>query len=120
MRTNFGSEGRRRRVRRRPEEIAALLEEHRRSGLSQAEFARSRGVSLSSFTFWIRRARGSEPGGRQRLVPVRIVREAPGYEGAGAAPDFELYLPGGRSLRIPARFEPESLRRLIAALESAC
>jgi hypothetical protein len=43
-------------------------------------------------------------------VPVTV-------EGEVSGGDYVLNLVGGRSLRIPLRFEPDSLRRLLAVLE---
>jgi transposase-like protein len=45
-----------------------------------------------------------------RFVPVTV-------EGEVSGGDYVLNLVGGRSLRIPLRFEPDSLRRLLAVLE---
>jgi len=46
-----------------------------------------------------------------RFVPVKIERE----ELSG---DYVLSWPAGRTLRIPARFEADSLQRLLAVLEA--
>ena len=105
-----------RRQRRSPEEIAELLGEYQRSDLTQQAFADSKGVSLSSLSLWLRKARelgiareGGAPSDNSRLVPVRIRSAA----GAG----FELLVADGRTLRIPADFDEEALRRV---LESRC
>lgn len=45
-----------------------------------------------------------------RFVPVTVESEVCGG-------DYVLNLAGGRSLRIPLRFEPDSLRRLLTVLE---
>jgi hypothetical protein len=37
---------------------------------------------------------------------------------AGSSASYEVMLAGGRSIRVPASFEAESLSRLIAAVES--
>lgn len=107
-----------RRQRRSPEEIAELLGEYQRSELTQRAFADWKGLSLSSLSLWLRKARalgsaaeGGAPSDSSRLVPVRIRSSA----GAG----FELQL-GGRTVRIPADFDSEALRRLLEVLEPRC
>jgi hypothetical protein len=102
---------------RTPKEIAALLQEHRRSGLSLLAFARNRQLCYASLLRWRSRPRPGanalvppDPGGGPRFVPVQIQSEA-------LAADYVLGWPGGRSLRIPPRFETDSLRRLLEVLE---
>ena len=106
-----------RRVRRTPEEIAALLDEYRSSGLTQLAYARSRGLSLSTLTYWLGRARlGDGPAEPQRLVAVKIADapEPPEYS------PFELGLPGGLRLSIPRGFDGDALRRLLTLLSDRC
>jgi hypothetical protein len=103
---------------RTPKEIAALLQEHRRSGLSLLAFARQRQLCYASLLRWRSRPRTRaphalvvpDPGGGPRFVPVQIQSEA-------LTGDYVLGWPGGRSLRIPPRFETDSLRRLLEVLE---
>ena len=105
-----------RRPHRSPEEIAELLGEYHRSDLTQRAFADWKGLSLSSLSLWLRKAR--ERGGREvtvespRLVPVRLRQSS----GAG----FELVISGGAILRIPADFDEDALRRLLEVLEARC
>lgn len=102
---------------RTPKEIAALLKEHRCSGLSLLAFARQRQLCYASLLRWRSRQRtganalvAPDPGGGPRFVPVQIQSEA--WTG-----DYVLGWPGGRSLRIPPRFETDALRRLLEVLE---
>jgi len=98
--------------RRSPEEIAGILRDYEGSDLTQRAFADSKGLCLSSLTFWLRKAR--ERGATDenpRLVPVRLRSEA----GTG----FELIVEAG-TLRIPVDFDEEALRRLLRVLESRC
>lgn len=101
------------------EEIAEIIVDQRRSGLSLLAFARKRGLCYGSLLRWIswQRKGASVPrppgdGAGPRFVPVKIETE-------GLGEDYVLSLPGGRSLRIPPRFETDSLRRLLAVLEAA-
>jgi hypothetical protein len=100
--------------RRTGEEKARILLEHRRSGVSLLAFARHHGLCYASLLRW--RARQStgvtlaDTQADPRFVRVRI-------EGDAMGGDYVVSWPGGRSLKIPAQFEPESLRRLLGVLE---
>jgi hypothetical protein len=98
-------------------EIIALLQEHRRGGLSLLAFARQRQLCYSSLQRWRSRygtgakvPASPEPETGPGFVPVQIQAEP----GSG---DYVLSLPGGRSLRIPPRFESEGLRRVLTVLQ---
>jgi hypothetical protein len=98
-------------------EIVALLKEHRRSGLSLLAFARMRQLCYTTLLRWrSRQGKGAnalvapDTGASPRFVPVQI-------QGEALSGDYVLGLPGGRSLRIPPRFETDSLRRLLEVLE---
>lgn len=108
------------RRRRSPEEIRDLLDEYERSGLTQQAFADRVGVSLSSVSLWLRKARsGSVPEeaddllpATSRLVPVTIRSTDPS--------PFELVTPSGATLRIPPDFDPVALERLLPLLDARC
>ena len=99
---------------RTPKEKARILQEQRRSGLSLLAFARQHGLCYASLLRW--RARPSaqrtdaDSQGDPRFVRVKI-------EGDGLGGDYRVSWPGGRTLKIPSQFEPESLRRLLGVLE---
>ena len=91
-----------------------------RSGLSQAEFCRRRGVKVASLAWWKRqlhkpdgdlpKRRGRPPKTASRFVEVRLA-------GVSSA-TYEVVLARGRSIRVPSQFDPETLSRLITAVES--
>jgi len=91
------------------------------SGLSQAAFCRERGVPAGTFAWWKRRLRraqgdGVKHGERsprrvERFVEVRLA-------GTCSMPAYEVVLAHGRSIRIPSGFDPQTLSRRIAAVES--
>jgi len=104
-----------------------LLREWERSGLSQAEFCRQRGIKAVNLAWWKRRLRGGQS--TPRAGPQRVARSAgraafvelalpshPGHGGVG----YELGLPSGTCLRLPADFDPERVARLVQALAAAC
>lgn len=96
----------RRRRRRSPAEITAILTQYRRSGLTQRCFAQRHGLSLSTFSRWLRLAR---PPGAADFVRVALPASPTGA-------DFELAWPDGRRLRVPQEFDPAALRALLEVL----
>ena len=55
------------------EEVRRILDELKESGLPQVEFARSRGLSVSTISYWRRREReaAAEPGKAVRRQPYQ-------------------------------------------------
>ena len=97
-------------------EIGEIVEAYESSGLTQAAFARSHKVALSSLSYWIRKVRG---GWKQRpepaaLVPVRVVGSVMPVS------RFEVQLANDRVVRVPAGFDGDELRRLLSVVESPC
>ena len=99
-------------------EIAGILRDHRRSGISLLAFARKEGLCYASLLRWRSRPRqganvleSADPGVDPRFVPVKI-------EGERLGEDYVLSWAGGRSLKIPRQFETDSLRRLLSVLEA--
>ena len=98
-------------------EIAGILRDHRRSGLSLLAFARKEGLCYASLLRWRSRPRqrakvlvSGDLGVDPRFVPVKMEGEVLGGE-------YVLNWAGGRSLKIPRQFETDSLRRLLTVLE---
>ena len=98
-----------------------------RSGLSQADFCRRKGISPGSLAWWkgeLKRRRqrakprsyGAQPP-QGRFVPVRLIQERrPG----GTDGSFEVELRNGRRIRVPSPFDGEALGHLLAILEPPC
>lgn len=102
---------------RTPKEKAELLREHQRSGLSLLAFAGKHGLCYASLLRWRCQQRDDasavappDTEADPRFVPVRI-------EGEALSGDYVLSWSGGRSLKIPQRFDKDSLRRLLTVLE---
>lgn len=102
---------------RTPKEKAEILREYRGSGLSLLAFARKHGLCYASLLRWrFRQRKGAQVlalpdiQADPRFVPVKIESEVLGG-------DYVLSWAGGRSLKVPRQFEPDSLRRLLAVLE---
>lgn len=102
-----------------------VLARWKTSDLSKVDFARRENISKSVLSWWgaeIRRrdrtrqratARAPEPTPkpmpkRAAFIPVRVIEPA--------APAIE-FVAGGRTIRVRPGFDPETLRRLVAALE---
>lgn len=110
-----------------------------RSGLSQSEFCRRRGVKLGAFGWWKRRLKGVTPSvervrrrRRRPAVPQRadfvevalperfrasrpLAPEGAGFGGSGG---YEIALRSGHVIRVPRGFDAAAVSQLIAAVAS--
>jgi hypothetical protein len=87
------------------------------SGLSAKEFAAETGINANTLAHWRWRL-GMEASGapaKAASSPVRFVELAATPD--AAAPAFELLLAGGRTVRVPPRFDGAELARLVQVLE---
>lgn len=106
-----------------------VLKEQRESGLNHSEFCRRRSIRPHSYFWWKReiaarderrRKRKGKPrqrGRRKNESPslVRVTVSTP--EAAIGFGGFEVVLSNGRIVRVPASFDGESLKRLLAVVE---
>jgi transposase-like protein len=100
---------------------AGLVARWQESGVSQLAFCRQEGINAGTFAWWkrqLRKAPGEVPQGRERpreaaerFVEVRLTNSSP-------LSTYEVVLPRGRSIRVPSQFDPQTLSRLITAVES--
>lgn len=101
----------------------AIIEQQRQSGLGVSAFCRQRSIPTSSFFCWRRklsRPAGADGAGFGRagsgragqFAAVKVIGQA---RRAGAA--IEVRLRGGRRLLLRSGFDPDLLRRAVAALE---
>jgi hypothetical protein len=115
-----------------------LLAEWERSGLSQAEFCRRRGIKAVNLAWWKRRLKGTDDAGsgrrvrrprragRNGFVEVALSRGSASVSALHSPPSvpasdrYELVLPGGVGLRLPEDFDPERVARLVRELVAAC
>lgn len=94
--------------RRTPAEIANIVTQLKASGLSRRDFARQYDLSVGSLARWLQR----EPTMQAAPKFVRVVPAA-----VPTPPSwFELALPDGRRLRIPAGCDESALRSLLGVL----
>lgn len=120
-----------RRGRRPSRSRAAWLQEvknWRRSGQRAEAYARAHGLHPSTLAFWASQLRHElEPktaqksaGASRAFVPVRVTRRTKRPEVTDQPPiggEFEVALTNGRRVRFAGTFAPESLMRLLAAVE---
>jgi hypothetical protein len=99
----------------------ALIREQESSGESVWAFAQRRGLSAATLYWWRSRLRrrSARPGVRLQLAPVTIV-PSESRPRPSTASSFDLELASGRRLRVPADFDANALRRLVATLERGC
>ena len=93
----------------RRRQMQALVAQWERSGELVGEFARRHGITPSTFGWWRRELRRlAGPGNAVQLVEISRGEAASG---------FELRLPNGVMVRVPASFDEAALRRLLGVLE---
>jgi transposase len=109
------------------EEWAKRVGRWKDSGLTAKEFAGELGINPRSLTFWKwQLGKPSGPPAKSSEASVKNGRGSPMRTlplielGRSTVPvRFELELSGGRRLAIPATFDPDALRRLLAVLDPA-
>ena len=103
----------------------ALLNDFRRSGLTQAEFCARRGISIHSFRKRLYGVPAPKPtpanhlssdGTTSGFLPVTILPD-PISAIAAARQPLELCLNTARRIAVAPGFDPHPLRRLIALVE---
>jgi hypothetical protein len=113
----------------------AVLEECRRSGLSQAEFCRRHGIPPGTLSCWKhkltgasgrgpRRAAGRDGAAGPAFVPVQLTaaplvsgaRAGEGLTAGGGA--LEIVLAGGRRVHVRGRLDVQWLGQVVRTLET--
>jgi len=119
---------------------AWLVESWQKSGLTQAEFCRRRGVKAVTFAWWKRKLRGAAEQAHHRgggLTANRQRPEAkftevrwPGRVRDGGPPvaatsdarcgAYEIVLTDGLLIRLPGDFDPTKVSQLIGLVAPGC
>ena len=94
------------------------------SGQTAKVFAAQEGVSAQSLSWWKWKlgqgAAGQSAAPHAQVVPLSFVRLEPtAREESSEALPLEVVLPGGLVVRVPARFDAQALRQVVAVLEEA-
>jgi hypothetical protein len=106
----------------------ALLQDFRRSGLTQAEFCQRRGISIHSFRKHLYQVPTPKPTTASALpsdaataahfLPVTVLPDPiPADAAAASRQALELLLGNGRRIAVAPGFDPHTLRQLIALAE---
>jgi hypothetical protein len=102
---------------------AKRIDRWRASGLTAEEFASEIGVKGSTLRHWSwvlgreRRGSGDERGRRARPREVAFVEVATPSPLPACVEPLELVVRDGIRIRVPAAFDADALRRVIAAVE---
>ena len=96
----------------REKEAREVVGAWRGGGDTLAGFCRSQGLSSKRLARWAARLERDEP---VQFHPVRLT----GAVTAVAHPTLEIELPGGATVRLPAGFALDDLRRILRAFETA-
>lgn len=105
--------------RRSPEEWRRLISEQQSSGLSVSRFARERGLSVASLTYWRAKLRGE-------TSPACLPRPAKGVfaevvvvpRGTSSVSRVEVVTRNGRSVRVEGSVDANLLREVLRVVES--
>jgi hypothetical protein len=92
----------------RASEMQRILDEFRASGLTRTDFARQRGIPVTTLDYW-----GQRLGRKPRLLKVEVARAE------SAAQSFTLRLANGRAIESSFPLAEPELARLIRIAESA-
>jgi hypothetical protein len=107
-----------RRRRRNRAEAEQLVAEYEASGLSRAEFCRSRRLSLATLVRYRKQQRqtGGETMMGSRWVAVEVAGVGPGTAG-WAGSGLAITLPSGRRIEVGRGFDAQTLVGLLGVLE---
>jgi transposase-like protein len=95
-----------------------VVEQYEKSGLTQAQYAQSRGVALSTLQSWLRRKRAQAAGAEVRLLPVQVVTPPPEQLSRAVAAGLEVVVPGGVRLSVAPGTDVQYVARLVEALRA--
>jgi hypothetical protein len=106
------------RRRRSRAQAGELVAEYEASGLSQADFCRSRRLSLATLARYRRRGResGGEPSAGGRWLAVEVAGGSAAAAG-GSPSGLAVALGGGRRIEVGRSFDPPTLVQLLHVLE---
>jgi hypothetical protein len=109
-------EVRRRRRRRTPAEIQQVISEFKSGELTQKEFCRRQGLTLSTFGRYLSRGGGSSEASNRGLVAVELAVKKGGAK-ASRGCGLSVSVGSGRRIVVEAGFDVATLQRLVQVLE---
>ena len=98
-----------------------IVQQCEKSGLTQEEYARQRGIPVGTLRSWIYKIRRAQDEGA-RLLPVRVVASTPPAAGQGEAVvgAIEVELGEPMRLRFSSSTAPSVIAEIVLRLRSAC
>jgi hypothetical protein len=109
-------EVRRRRRRRTPAEIQQIISEFKSGDLTQIEFCRRQGLTLSTLGRYLSQKRASSEASNRGLVAVEFAVKKGGGEPSGGC-GLSVSVASGRRIVVEAGFDAATLQRLVQVLE---
>ena len=109
-------EVRRRRRRRTSAEIQQIVSEFKSGELTQKEFCRRQGLTLSTLGRYLSRGRASSEANNRGLVAVELAVKKGGAKACGGC-GLSVSLASGRRIVVEAGFDAATLQRLVQVLE---
>ncbi len=106
----------RRRRRRTPVEIQRIVSEFKSGELTQEEFCRRQGLTLSTLGRYLSRVRASSDASKRGLVAVELAVKKGGAKACGGC-GLSVSVGSGRRIVVEAGFDAASLQRLVQVLE---
>ncbi len=102
--------------RRTPAEIQQIVSEFKSGELTQIEFCRRQGLTLSTLGRYLSRVRASSEASHRGLVAVEWAVKKGGAKGCGGC-GLSVSVAGGRRIVVEAGFDAATLQRLVQVLE---
>lgn len=110
-------EVRRRRRRRTPAEIEEIVSEFKSRDLTQIEFCRRQGLTLSTLGRYLKHVRASGEASKRGLVAVELAVKKGGAGPSGGC-GLSVSVASGRRIVVEAGFDAATLQRLVHVLET--
>ena len=102
--------------RRTPAEIQQIVSEFKSGELTQIEFCRRQGLTLSTLGRYLSRVRASSEASNRGLVAVELAFKKGGAEASGDC-GLSVSVGSGRRIVVEAGFDAATLQRLVQVLE---
>jgi hypothetical protein len=109
-------EVRRRRRRRTPAEVQQIVSEFKSGELTQKEFCRGQGLTVSTLGRYQSQVRASSEASNRGLVAVEFAVKKGGAETSGGC-GLSVSVASGRRIEVEAGFDAATLQRLVQVLE---
>ena len=103
--------------RRTPAEVQQIVSEFKSGELTQKEFCRRQGLTLSTLGRYLSQVRASSEASNRGLVAVEFAVKKGGVEASGGC-GLSVSVASGRRIVVEAGFDAATLQRLVQVLET--